>query len=61
MNHCVECGARVERGHTRHPDTKMVRCLVCIVKRDMQTFQYKSRASQLRALGKQAEQQGGRR
>jgi len=54
MNHCEKCGARVNRGsmaRSKH-DTQ---CLICQVKSAMRTFRYQSRAAQLRALGKQKE------
>ena len=54
MNHCTECGAQVSRGSTVNR-ADVVRCLVCQVKDALRTFKYQSRAAQLRALGKQKE------
>ena len=59
MNHCEKCGARVNRGSMAR-SKNVTRCLVCQVKDALRDFRYTSRAAQLRALGKQKEQQDER-
>jgi len=59
MSLCKKCGQPVARGSTS-PDSDAERCLICQVKSAMRTFRYQSRAAQLRALGKQKEQQDDR-
>ena len=59
MNHCEKCGRVVSRGSMAR-SKNVTRCLVCQVKDAMRTFRYQSRAAQLRALGKQKEQQDER-
>ena len=56
MNHCEKCGAPVSRGSMAR-SKNVTQCLICQVKSAMRTFRYQSRAAQLRALGKQKEQQ----
>ena len=58
MNHCIKCGQPVVRGRGyNYADPNTVRCLVCQVKDALRDFRYQSRAAQLRALGKQKEEQ----
>ncbi len=58
MNHCIRCGAPVSRGRgLDYADVDAVRCLVCQVKDALRDFRYKSRAAQLRELGKQKEKE----
>jgi hypothetical protein len=44
MNHCVDCGRRINAGLTCHRSDENVHCLICIQARVLRTWRYVSPA-----------------
>ncbi len=52
MNHCIECGRKVNRGRTGGPSERE-RCLVCEQRRVFDGWRYETQAMKIRRQAKE--------
>lgn len=50
MNHCIDCGKSVSRGHWHTVGENAVRCLICQVARELAGWRFETAVMKLRKV-----------
>lgn len=58
MNHCIECGRKVNAGQTALCNHDNVRCLICRTAQTMRGWRFETAAMKIRRIARQTSQDG---